>query len=370
MLKIKKIVIYLLCFVLYLAMNTTVYSSKTNTTNDLRELMGMKRLEDEGLNKEILRLLSLTYKEEQWNELVEGLKDNIDFELKEFVEKEENYIKAKEELKESFCNNEDINQILELYIEYDTKNSLRGEQIYKNNYKLELLDTSDIETKLKYIESILYAAEDTVNIGVIGKAMNTFSKDNLLLTSVFGESRNIHTGKLEKNNGITIAIPNETPIYSQFHGKVTKVNHNSVEITTGNSLILTYKNITPTVRLNQNIKQYAELGTTKDNTMEFYVNLNTIYIDPLFLYGTRSQKWYDNWINSYPGSTYNTVDYSKLLDEIPKIEQPEEIKGSTYINEKNEEESILFQGDNYYETTPDNIVIEKTVPGLIQEVVE
>lgn len=344
------------------------YASASCTTDDLRVLMGMHRLSEDGSMNEIKRLLSSSYKQQEWNELVMALGDIDDTELKNFKEKEDAWYQAKDMLESNFSDNKPIETILNDYVNYQTAAAQRVGYSKTDSSGLSLIDTGDIKAKIAYANSILNAADDKTNLGVIGYKMKTFTKANLLITVPFGQSRSIDSGKEHTNNGITIAIQQDARVYSQFNGIVTAVTDNSVTIGTGKSIEIEYIGIKPSVGKKQKVKQYAVIGKTKTKTMAIRFKLNTVYEDPLLLYGSLSTVWYEQWKGSNPGCAIDINNYTNLLDKLPEEEAekaPEPNNAGTITNKDGTEKKIVIEGENSYSDTPDNLILEKTEPGII-----
>jgi hypothetical protein len=344
------------------------YASTNYTIDDLRVLMGMQRLSDNGSINEIKRLLSTCYKQNEWNELVLALEDIEDTQLKDFQDKEEEWYKAKEILESNFISNKPIETILSDYINYQTIASLRTEYTKATSFDLSLLDTNDIDAKIAYANSILDSTNDDTYIGVIGNNMKTFTQGNLLISIPFGRSYYIDSGKKLSNNGLTISIKHEHMIYSQFNGIITSVTDNSVTVKTGKSVEIEYIGIQPSVEKKQKVKQYNEIGKTKTKSMTLKFKLNTVYVDPLLLYGSRSVNWYKQWENANPGCTIDKFDYTHLLDNLSEeiVETTPDLNSAgTMINEDDNTIQIIIQGDNNYSDSPDNIGIEKSGTGII-----
>lgn len=366
MCKFKKNLIVMLLLLTLSPINS--YASTVYTTDDLRVLMGMHRLSDDGSMTEIKRLLSSCYKQKEWNDLVAALGDIDDVQLKDFKEKEDAWYKAKDILETNFSSGNPIKTILNDYVNYQTAASLRVEYAESNSFKLATIDTDDIESKINYANSILEAANDNTVIGKIGHEMKTFTKASLLISIPFGSSYSIDSGKRQSNKGLTILIQQNYKIYSQFNGTVTAITDNSVTIRTGKSIEIEYSGIKPTVMNKQKIKQYAVVGKTKTENMTIKFKLNTVYVDPLLLYGSRSADWYEQWLNANPGCTIDKNDYTYLLDDLPDVVDvptPDTNNAGTIIDKEGTASQIIIQGENSYTDTPDNLEIEKTDPGII-----
>lgn len=360
MYKLKKSLWILLIFILLFPLNT--YASASYSTDDLRVLMGMYRLSEDNSMKEIKNLLSTCYRQKEWNELVSSLVEVDNSQLNDFKEKEEAWYQAKDILEENFTNNKSVDIVLDDYINYQTASSVRVEYKTTNSYELSLIDTSDIEKTISYAKSLLAAVDDKTNIGDIGKDMQTFTKDNLLISVPFGNSFDINSGEKRLSNGIEISIQDGNEIFAQLNGIVTDVTVNSVTVKTGKSIEIEYIGIKPSVEKKQKIKQYNMIGKTKTKSMIIKFKLNTVYADPLLLYGSRSIKWYSSWEDANPGCTIDKKDYSELLDDLTVI-NPETASsannGGITINEEGVVSQLLIQGDNNYMDTPDNLLIEK-----------
>lgn len=359
--------IFLIMLVAVLAIPSNSLASESYTTDDLRVLMGMNRLSEDSSMSEIKGILSSCYKQKEWNELVAALGNVKDVQLKEFKEKEDAWYSAKDALESNFTSNKPVKTILSDYVNYKTAASLRAEYT-KNSFTLSLIDNDNIENKIAYANSLIEAVNDNTNIGVIGNNMETFTKDKLMVTVPFGSSYSINSGKKQTSKGLTLSIQKGRKIYSQFNGIVTAVTDNSVTIKTGRSIEIEYSGVQPRVEKKQKIKQYVVIGKTKTKSMTMKLKLNTLYFDPLLLYGSRSSEWYEQWKNANPGCIIEEKDYSELLDHLPEAEadHASDIVG-TMTDKEGGTTQITIQGDNSYTDTPDNIVTEKEEPGIIDD---
>ncbi|WFR59057.1 hypothetical protein QA584_08225 [Anaerocolumna sp. AGMB13025] len=359
----KKLFVILLSILL---LPTHSYALAGYTTDDLRVLMGRERLSEEGTILEIKALLSTCYKQQEWNELVQGLKDVDDKELKDFKEKEDAWYQAKDKLEANFTGNKPIKTILSDYVNYQTAASHRAAYSKSDASGLSFIDAGDIKAKIDYANSILEGADDKTKIGVIGYKMKTFTKANLLITVPFGRSYSIDSGKEQDSNGLTIAVPQDIKVYSQFNGTVAGVTDNTVTIRTGKSIEIEYLGIKPAVGKNQKVKQYGLIGTTKSKTMTIKFKLNTVYEDPLLLYGSMSTVWYELWKSSNPGCAIDINNYTVLLDKLPEKEiekAPELYNAGTITNQDGLSKKIIIEGDNGYTNTPDHLILDKTEAG-------
>jgi hypothetical protein len=364
----KKIRLLLLMLLMIVFIPIKVYAADAYTTDDLREMMGMHRLTEDDSMAEIKGILSTCYKQKEWNELVLALGDIEEVQLKEFKETEDTWYQAKDILEEDFSSNKSIEIILNDYVEYETAASLRTEYTETNSFELSLINNADIDAKIAYANSLLSAVNDYTNIGEIGSNMKSFTKDKLMVYIPFGDSFSIESGKKQNNDGLTVSIQQDHKIYSQFNGKVTAVTADSVTVRTGSSLEIEYTGIKPLVETKQKIKQYNTLGKTKTKTMTIRFKLNTVYFDPLLLYGTRSTAWYEQWQNANPGCTIDKNDYSRLLDKLSEnaSAKASDLNQAGAMTDKNGTAApIIIQGDNKYTDTPDNIITETTEPGII-----
>lgn len=365
-LKQNLIVILLLIFILLIPINS--YASNNNTIDDLRVLMGMHRLSEDGSMIEIKRLLSTSYKQKEWNELVSALGDIEDTQLDDFKEKEDAWYNAKDILESNFVCNEPTKTILNDYVNYQTIASIRVEYSKANSFELSLIDTNDIEAKIAYANSVLEATNDNTGIGVIGYKMKTFAQADLLISIPFGNSYSIDSGKKQSNKGLTISINQDYKVYSQFNGIITAVTDDSVTIKTGKSIEIEYTGIQPSVGKKQKVKQYAVIGKTKTKNMTIKFKLNTVYVDPLLLFGSRSIDWYEHWENSNPGCTIEKNNYSYLLDNLSDViveKTPVLNNAGEIIQEDGNTTQIIIQGDNNYTDTQDNLEIDKTETEII-----
>lgn len=332
------------------------------TVDDLRELVGDRRISDETLLED-MRAIIYKYKKSQYkNELITfleqmgdfGYSNNLDLLL---AEKEDSLLA----LEQSFKKNEDVTTIIRnMNDAIDVLNQL-GALKKPDTYVLDLLTEDQEEEAFAYANSILNANSDSYDIGVIGEGLLPPTEYYLIVQKAFGNI--VKAGKeakVEKNTGIDLLIkPNvedELPskVISQFHGiveKIEKVNENNYKVTIkhGDSLITTYENLCDLkVKVGQKVKQYDTLGYSKSETMHFEVLLNTVPINPLFLYGTAGKDAYDTWYATHPGMASEKIDFSNVRKTIISKSKEDHVLVQSTVWEEGASESQTIQMEEDY----------------------
>lgn len=317
------------------------------TVNDLRELIGDRRITDETLIED-MRAIIYKYKKSQYKkDLVTLLEKMGDF---GYGDKLDNLLNDKEltlqALEQNFKENKDVTTIIRYMNDAISVLDQLGALNKPDTYVLDLLTEEEGEEAFLYANSILNTKDDTYDIGLIGEGLLPPTNQYFILQKAFGTI--VYAGKsamIEKNTGIDMLIKpkiNEdsyTEVISQFHGVVKNIeeekeNQYKVTISHGDSLITTYEYLCDLkVKIGQKVKQYDILGKPSNETFHFEVILNTIPINPLYLYGTVGVEAYKTWYVTHPGMNLEKIDFSNVKKTIIPVSEDENILVDSTVQE-------------------------------------
>lgn len=357
---INKVLYSILCLALVLLyISLPVSAAKTD---DLRELIGGSRVTEEAYIKEMKQIIyyyNSMERKEQLFELMKGLgneKEASDYEdlLKKMSVSVGKFIKDFKAAKSPEVLLEDYNDIYTLLKKINAVSvaDTISPAIYTTNVK-------NIEDLYRYALSVKKSVDDNTEIGIIGEELLPPSGKDFQILRSFGENKIILSEPtIETSNGITMSVRMNSEVYSQFNGVVESVQITedgySVVITTGKSIECTYSNIRNVkVKNGSKVKQYDVLGTASNNNLVFSVKLNTVFINPLYLYGTKGITAYEKWMASNPEMVVTRTDFSYVLKDVVKESDSQQIS-SSIVNDEGETSEIIWEDGYEAPKIPDN----------------
>lgn len=322
----------------------TPISAKAATENDLREVIGLERMEGEEWERTAAAVLAQCTGQERYNELVDELK---------YVEDEEaQIIRGQVQQKEAYCS-EYMDKFLAGKPAEELTESLSGyNRICKQLNQtaaasavagdLEYYDTAAIENQLTYANAILALCKSTANIGEIGQDADTF-----LLTG-------LSIQKLTED-ALTCSVTPKMKIYAQFNGIVTKISGNTVEIKSGNATIFTYRGIKAKSGLSAGatVRQYSHIGNAVGSSVTVTMQSGVRKINPLKLYGQKATYWLENYLRAQPWDGY-ALDLDDIKNEVCE-EESDPAASSVMTNESGRKTSLKNE-DSRQENTAETIL--------------
>jgi murein DD-endopeptidase MepM/ murein hydrolase activator NlpD len=332
------------------------------TTDDLRELIGGSRVTEEAYIKEMKQIIyyyNSMERKEQLFELMKGLgneKEISDYEdlLKKTSLSVDKLVKDFKAAKSPAVLLEDYNDIYSMLKKIDAVSvaDTISPAIYTTNVK-------DIEDLYQYALSVKKSIDDNTEIGILGEELLPPSGKDFQLVQSFGENKIILSNPtIETSNGITMSVRMNSQVYSQFNGVVESVlkteDGYKVVITTGKSIECIYSNIgNIRVKNGSKVKQYDVLGTAGNNKLIFSVKLNTVFINPLYLYGTKGITAYEKWMAANPEMVVTRTDFSYVLKDIVKESESQQTSASI-VNDEGETSEIIWEDGYEAPEIPDN----------------
>lgn len=301
------------------------------TTDDLREIIGDRRVTDETLIQDMRSIVYKYQKSQYRKELIQILHDLGDF---GYEEKMNSLLKEKERtlevLETSFKSNEEVNVIISYMNDVIGVLDKLGAIQKEDSYFIDNLGENEDEEAYQYAISVMDSMNDTFDIGIVGGGLQPPTQI-FILRRPFGEI--IIPGKKinkEENQGVDLYVTQniidetKVEIVSQFNGIVKDViqfenGTYRIIINHGKSLQTTYENLIDIqVREGTSVRQYDNIGYAFSDTIHFEVFLNTIPINPLFMYGKAGEYAYENWYVSNPGMSMNKLDFSNVKESYSK----------------------------------------------------
>lgn len=312
-------------FIIFIFLMSDVTATAA-TIDDLREIIGDKRITDENLQSE-LKTIIYRYRQTGYKkQLIDLLETMGDFgyedTLNKLIVQKDNSL---EKLEKSFSSNEKEEVIIEKLNSSLTALKELGALKEPDSYIIERFKEQDDEKAYKYAASVLNSKDDTFDIGDVGEGLVFPTKDSYKLYRAFGKNAIITSDiKYMNNRGIDLYVassPQEgfkAEIISQFNGTVKSIEKKGkskyrITIKHGSSLITTYEYLSEVVvNKGDKVKQYELLGFAYGETLHFETILNTVSINPLLMYGDLGKQIYDEWYGANPGMGIEATDFANI----------------------------------------------------------
>ena len=324
------------------------------TADDLRVIIGDRRVTDDTFITDIKAMI-YKYRQTQYrNELIELLKEKGNVEYEDTFNR---LMKEKEErqadLKECFSSNRPVKEVITKLSEVYANLSDLGALRQPDTYIFDVMDEDDQKIAYEYAESVMASMDDDFDIGVVGEGLRPPTFDDFLLKKAFGQYVEV-LGDIsyKENAGIDLqVIADNSSIVSQFNGTVADIQKKGknyrITISHGPALQTIYSYLKDVqVKEGEEVKQYEVLGFAASDTVHFKVILNTVPINPLFLYGGAGERAYLQWMAENPGMAVEITDFTGVKKYVDSTSEPQvTIVPSSIID--NEVETELKFEDGY-----------------------
>lgn len=326
------------------------------TENDMREVMGLERIEGSEWEKTAAKILSQCRSQKNYNNFVDEI-GSVKNEESEVLAKQ---IKKKTEyynvFRESFLAGAPAWELTDTLTDYD--------RLYQvvNSYadapqiaeELEKYDWKTIAEQEAYAKNIQKLCGSSGNIGDVGQKADTFLKANLRIAGLTEDSVTCH------------ATPKDR-VYAQFSGKVTTVDSDSVTVLSGKTTEFTISGIQPVkgLKAGKKVKQYDVIGKAKTETVTASMKTGTDRENPLKIYGTRAAYWLDEYLQTEPWAEDDAVDLSKVKDQTDQKE--EETTAVSTMTDENGKESELTVKNNPYSKDDETVLPKEIINYLGQQ---
>ena len=339
-----------------------INTAKADTVDDLRDLAGYHRVNSAETRAEIKGFISVYKQAETAQELASMIntiekteKANKDKKLLELSNK-----KAKEE--QNLLNL--VSNDMEVYDILSSVNKLESivsevKQVDSKPISIEVgeVSTEEYEGKYDYMQSLISSMGNDYEIGEIGRDMDYVTEGIFKLKDAFGVYLDKDTNTKRVNNkGVRLyaLTYDKTPVKAQWNGVVKSVKGGKIVIKHGPSLETTYSKLKDIqVSVGDKVSQYDLLGDIDGDSLYFAVKLDTLYIDPMMLYGAKGVDLYYEWVNANPARIIELNDMSNFKNKADVAEVEEEVEETT----KNADGSINA-------TLPDDYVSPN--PGVLE----
>lgn len=344
------------------------------TTDDLRYLIGERRITDEVFISDIKKVLYQNQQAENTNELAKSLNDKV---TRDYEETLDRLTRKRDErltsLEESFSYNKPAAEVIaELGGIYSIMSEL-ADLKQPNIYTLDELYEEKPDIAYEYAMSVMTGIENDFDLGVIGEGLRPPTLSSLRLKKTFGMYMEVF-GSIEykENTGINLVTGKDSTVVSQFNGTVTEIHKKNkeytIKISHGPELITQYSLLKAIeVKKGQKVSQYDVIGYAASDSVHFEVILNTVPINPLFMYGGAGERAYHRWAAENPGMVYEETDFSNVKKYVEDIVKPQVTIVPSLVDDsgvlsnlrfddgyiKPEVPAIAFDNDDMYNTSGD-----------------
>lgn len=296
------------------------------TIDDVRDLLGIKRVDDIYTQSEMDLIIKQYNEIEQANltlrMLEMGKELRLDDEtIAEYDRLQQELVIAKEELAKSFQNGSPIEEVL--------KKKSTVESII---YKIESLRDLGVDIKIEYIpniweerynevQNIVKQLNSQYDLGEVGTEMDLPIDYGFYMLSPFGFRMNRQSNDyIEEHNGIDFNVKNNTFVLAQWNGIVSNVYNDEngivIEVSHGSELKTIYKHLSSSkVNIGTEVKQYQVIGNVGENVegvethLHFGIYLDNEYVNPIYLYGQKGLNAFKVYVSDNP---YYSLDLETL----------------------------------------------------------
>lgn len=310
------------------------------TEPDLRELMGLVRMDSDEYRAAAMEVLA----QEKSREGFLALAEKADEEQKERAlaldRKKQEARGAYEELEGLFTSGADAGKVLDALEEYK-RQSAAAEAAQEEFLSFRApVPMDDMEDAVRQAGIIMDLCTTDIDIGDAGAAADTFLLKDLSLSGVTPGS-------------ITCRTAEGDGVYSQFHGVVQAVKEDMVRIKSGETILITYQGVVPEKGLSAGTKvlQYERIGSCGGSRITVSMSLCGEEENILKAYGTHGLRWYEAYLLSLPWEE-GCIDFSRVRSFLPASAAQE---GSSYM--------VTGDGDEVQEPPPvrggEDLVLDK-----------
>lgn len=304
------------------------------TENDLREVIGMERVEGEKWEKTAATILAQCNEQESYNELLNELEHVKDEETaiiqEQIQEKKEYYVRYMED----FLKGKPTEDLIESMSDYNRMYKLLNQTTIDSKIggSLEYYDTSTISKQISYANAILALCKSTSDIGQVGQDADTFLMTGLCIQNITDDT-------------LTCRVTPEDKVYAQFNGIVTKITGDTIEIKSGNATSFTYTGVKAKSKLSVGlqIKQYYYIGNAINNSIIVTMQTGTIPVNPLKIYGKKAVHWQETYLRTVPWDEH-CLNMDNIKNSV-QTDESESSSHSTMIDKNGDQTNITEEPD-------------------------
>lgn len=315
------------------------------TENDLRELMGLERIEGEKWEETAAGILAQCADEESYNELADLL-DTAVFK-DELAAAIEDKNRAYRNYRKQFLEGKEAQGLLEALFAYDSLyrqvNSSTDDPSLDGAVKR--YDSGSIERQAAYARALLALCNSRTDIGMAGPEADTFLKRNLRIQNM-------------TEDALTCYVAEGESIYAQLGGTVYKEG-DTLLIRSGAATVFRYTGVTPVVSDGQQVEQYQLIGKAAGGTVTVRLLTGGLAVNPLKMYGTRARYWQDEYLRTQPWNTGEALDLADVKDSVSSAAADD--SGNSVMTDRDGKQTEIVIENNTYRPKAGMILDETAV---------
>lgn len=295
---------------IYLGGENTAQSA---TIDDIRELLGQKRLSETYTPEEQEEIISKYTEVEEHNKFI------LAYDNEHVIRLNKEIAREKKELESSLDN-----KIYETIKLIDSKalpseiistrsevtnilhdiSKIRDEQDILDSDVVENKFTDEYNTLMKHLARLEY--DKSNELGDIGATLKSPLLDSFLVKLPFGYNLNTATNQVQFSRGIDLEVVHSPKVHVVWNGIVESIEGSQkqgymVTVTHGDGLRTRYGNLdTVTTTKGAKLVQYSEIGTVKSkgsrNYVHFEVSLDARDVNPIYFFGEKGANALNNFI--------------------------------------------------------------------------
>ncbi len=259
------------------------------TENDLREVMGLVRLNTDEYREQAAAILAQGTSYEEFRRLAQEMDEARIKKSELLADRILDRDAAYEEMKALFVSGGHADEVLQALIEYDRQ------CIYAEKAEADLLDNTekirmdDMEEAVKQAGEIMNLCTTTEDIGEVGDSADTFLLRGLHLMDVSPEALSCQVSKGES-------------VYSQFNGIVQEITADTVCIGSGETIFTAYKGVRAdkSLKVGERVSQYQKVGECLGSLVTVAMSTCAEEENILKMYGSRAKYWYSTYLDGLP----------------------------------------------------------------------
>lgn len=297
--KNKKIIRFIQGILLLTAVTTiSPVSIHAATENDLREVMGIGRIDKAALQDKTDALTDRLTREENYNELAAMLKEKgmtLKLSEKEVDEEKDAY----KDMMKSFDSCDSASSVIDKFSEYDSY-TYYSDQTSIGSLDVEYINTSSTKEKLVKLDTLRKIMKNKEDIGKVGSSMAEITSDMSNIQKADEESLSISTERKDK-------------VRSAFSGKITERKKKSVTVDSGQTISVTYTGVKSHLHAGDSVKQGELIGISTGSRIRISMTMNGAKRNILLAYGLNGSEIYASYLSENPWVD-DILDFTNVKD--------------------------------------------------------
>ena len=290
-----------------------INTAQSATIDDVRELLGQKRLSETYTPEEQEEIISKYTEVEEHNKFILSYDNDHVVKLNKEIAKEKKKLESSLDKKiyetiklidSKALPSEIISSRAEVTNVLHEISKIREEQDILDSKVVENRFTDEYNTLMEHLAKLEY---DKANeLGDIGATLKSPLLDSFLVRLPFGYNLNTATNEVQYNRGIDLEVVHSPRVHVVWNGTVDSIEGSesqgyTVTVTHGDGLRTRYGNLdTVTTTNGAKLVQYGEIGTVKSkgnrNYVHFEVALDAQDVNPIYFFGQKGANALNNFI--------------------------------------------------------------------------